>query len=402
MMIGLSSAVMNMGVRVPSHSSAGLYNILELGLGAGEVDRTGHADASGAFTAAILATNKATGYNKARLPSPACIYVPSGVYLLDIKLPAFEGAGCIKGDGSSQTVINLGPHLGGDVFSWQDAWIALGTSGPTVSGLRINGAPDAIENQNALVFYGRNDNITLDDVYISKVAGRAIGLGLLPKFSVLTQSYVRESHLRNIWIFNCGTNAVPAFEITSQGVGLNEDGTNEISISQLDIYGSSGTSLLIHNESRTGTVRDLKFDALRIEGREDGQSQGDLLQIGDSSTFGGIGQMSFTNLELINPSPGHAALHINSGVPSGNEPSRIFLQGFVGGGASRGSGLQIESGSYLQIVLNQIHTSGMNVRVGSRVRSLSLDGGGAERYWTYAIDPISRPNVLLAVHEKFP
>lgn len=378
--------------------TANRFNILDFAPAGQAIDRAGSMDVSDALAKAVEAANAMTHFAKDHPPQPACIYIPAGIYRVSKPPPMFKGAGCVIGDGSAQTILNLSPEFVGDLFAWSEAWIVYKTSGATARGLRINGSQQARAAQNALMFYDRNDNVTLDDLYINDVPGRAIGIGLLKPIGSAGQAYIRESNFRSLRVFGCGRADVPAVEIASQGTG-HLDGTNEVSTSQLDIFAAKGVSLVIRNSS-TGVVRDLKFDALRIEGGGgDGPGQGDLLQIGDPNMRGGVGHLSFTNLELIDPNPGYAAVRITAAPPPAEAPARIYLQGYIGGGLSKGEGLRIDRGTLIEAILNQIRTDGTNVAIGPDVKDVVLDGGGAEKQWTISIDPSSRSAVQVPVRQ---
>lgn len=378
-------------------ASANDLNLLDFVAEGMTVDRTGATDVSAALTAAVNAANGMTYFASDHAPQPACIHVPRGIYRVTQPPPMFKGAGCVIGDGSAQTIINLTPGFSGDLFSWAEAWIVYGTSGPTVRGLRINGDPKARAQQNALMFYDRNDNVDLDDLYIDRLPGRALGIGLLRPAHSPGQAYIRESHFQSLRIFRSGRPEVPAVEVTSQGGGQ-LDGTNELSASQIDIFGSRGVSLAIHNHS-SGVVRDLKFDSLRIEGSDGAGpdatiTAGDLLQIGDPSSAGRIGHLSFTNLELIDPPQGYAAVRIASSAAPGQGPGRIYLQGYIGGGLSNGEGLRVDNGRLIHAIFDQILTKGTNIVIGPGVTNIVLDGSGAEKEWTFSIDPAAKGALL--------
>src|SRR3984957_5535246 len=106
--------------------AADRINIINYGPGGAPVDRTGSVDVSQALANAIAAANVFTAKGE-----PACIYVPPGIYRIVTPPPPFARAGCVIGDGPSQSIINVDLHFAGDLFSWSEAWFAT-TSGPTV------------------------------------------------------------------------------------------------------------------------------------------------------------------------------------------------------------------------------------------------------------------------------
>ena len=387
-------------LRTLAERAADIYNIRDFG-----AKGDGVTDDSAALNAAIVAANLKTFYSTQHVPQPACVYGPAGKYRIVTPPARLQGAGCIMGDGANQTIFNLDASFAGDLFQWSEAWIVYGTSGPKAHGIRINGALNASAQQNALMFYDRNDNIDLADIDIWNVPGRALGFGIVKSTTNPPQAYIRESRMRAIRVFNSGAPGVPAVEFATQGTN-GPDGTNEVSVSQLDIYGSNGPSLVIRNSStkgtaaRAGIIRQLKFDALRIEGTENGTAPGDLLQIGDATMSGDIGHLSFTNSHLVDPYPGYAALRVASSTAAGAGPSRIYFQGFIGGGVPAGKGLVVDNGNRIKIVVDQIRSNDTNVTVGPNVTGLHLDGNGLETTWTYSIDPTSVAGVSIPLRRS--
>ncbi len=345
------------------------------------VDSAGKADASQALARAIAAANDKTAKGE-----PACVYLPAGVYRIASPPPAFLRAGCVVGDGSSQSIISLDPAFTGDLFSWSEAWIVT-TPGPRVVGLKIVGDKNAKPLQNAFVFYDRNDEVFMDDVDVWYLHGRALYSGVTRNAS---QAYMRESHLRSLRFFEDGAPGVPVVEFNSQGSGVT-DATNEIRMSQIDIYGSRGPSFVIRSEG-TGTVRTITVDALRIEGLEQGGVSADLLTIGDPIMKGKVNNITLSNLELIDPYEGYAALRITA-APGVAAPYQITVQGMIGGGVPKGQGLRIDAGRSSVFRLSGIYTFDTNVWIGPHVSGIVLDGGGQEANWTYKIDPTSANSI---------
>ena len=256
-------------------------NLLDYGPSGAQVDRSGNADASKALANAINTANAIMAKGQ-----PACIYVPPGVYRIVSSPPSFARGGCIVGDGSSQSIINIDPEFQGDLFSWSEAWVVT-TPAPTIRGLTIRGSKSATHLQNAFVFYDRNDQVFMDDVDVLDLHGRALYSGVTKN---APQAYMRESHFRSLRFFNDGAVGVPVIEFNSQGVGQG-DATNEIQMSQVDIFGARGPSLVIRNNG-DGSVRNITIFGLRIEGREDGTTAGDLMTIGDPKMSGNVSNIT--------------------------------------------------------------------------------------------------------------
>jgi hypothetical protein len=349
------------------------------------VDRTGIEDSSLALRAVISAAN-------ARVASgdPTCVYLPSGTYLISLPPPPFLKAGCVFGDGPSQTIISIDPKFEGDLFAWSEAWI-LTMPGPMAVGFTVLGDKKATAIQNALVFYDRNDEVFIDNINIKNLHGRALYSGVKKNTSY---AYMRESHVRSLRLFGNGAPGIPVIEFSSEGAGKT-DATNEIRMSQIDIYGSRGPSFVVRNNG-SGGVRNITAESLRIEGSEQGTTAGDLLTIGDPDMPGNVNNLTFTNLELINPSTGFAALRMTA-PPGAAVPYQITVQGSIGGGIPAGNGLRIDAGRTSTFRLSGIHTYDTNVVIGPWVSGILLDGGGQEANWTYSIDPRSNSAIQVPV-----
>ena len=162
-------------------------------------------------------------------------------------------------------------------------------------------------------------------------------------------------------------------------------------MSQVDIFGSRGPSFVIRNNGGGG-VRNITVDALRIEGWQDGTTAGDLLRIGDPNMTGNVNNIMLTNIELIDPSKGYAALRLTA-HPGAQVPYQITVQGSIGGGIPTGQGLRIDAGRTSTFRFSGIHTMDTNVVIGRGVTGIVIDGGGQEQNWTYKIDPMSNNGV---------
>jgi hypothetical protein len=360
-------------------------NILKYAGAGKSVDRTGAGDASQALSTAITAANE-----KMSRGEPACIYIPPGTYRIVTAPPPFVGPGCIVGDGTSQSTLSIDPRFRGDLFAWSEAWFPT-APGPIVIGITIRGSRKTAELQNALVFYDRNDEVFIDNVDIRNLHGRALYSGVTKKTS---QAYMRESHMRSMRFFEDGAPGVPVVEFNSQGAG-ETDATNEVRLSQLDIFGSHGPSFIIRNNG-SGAIRDMTIDALRIEGLQVGNVPADLLTIGDPVMKGNVNNIVFRSLELINPYEGYAALRLTA-PPGVAAPYQITVDGMIGGGAPRGQGLRIDAGRMSTFRFSGIHTFDTNVVIGRAVSDIVLDGGGQEAQWTYKVDSVARRTILSPV-----
>ena len=161
---------------VASIATASVLNVRGFGAAG-----NGTTDDTAAFTAAITQVNTLLAAG-----TPATLYIPAGIYLINgTALPICTRGGSLIGDGLHKTYIKLGASYSGDLFSWSEAWalnaysgtslsVAADQAGPTIKGLTILGSTGSSSQQNAFVFYDRNDFINMRDVAVYFLNGRAL------------------------------------------------------------------------------------------------------------------------------------------------------------------------------------------------------------------------------------
>ena len=354
----------------------------------------GVTDDSAAIAAAITYAN-----TRAAAGFPITLLASAGRYrIAGTTLPTFIRGGAIIGDGRWKTIFYIDPsYAGGDVFSWSEAWMAtyvqpFGTSanfaaqklGAMLRSLTLVADRSAAVQQNAIVFYDRNDTVLVEDVDVFYFNGRGLYVGAK---KLTTEGYMRESRFHDLRVMACGAVGMPAVEFTSDATG---DATNEIEITGVDIYGAHGPGLVIRNASASRVVRQFRINSLRIEGRE-GNPDGvtaDLMTIGDSSLTGGIQTIMLSQVELCSPYSGYAALRITS-PDAASAPQQIAFDGAFISGAGLGTALRIDSGKRLYFRISAMGGPSPNVSIGASPLTASpivIDGGGVEAYWTWSID----------------
>ena len=373
------------------------------------LDRTGVADTSPSWIAAIDAANRDFAAGR-----PNCIRVPAGVFRVDHPLPTFTGPGCIVGEGPVATFVKTAPTLAGPLFSWSDAWvgrdvdvaypfggatmgIAAQRAGPTVRSLTIVGDRRS-RPQTALMFYDHEDFASIEDVNVFHMNGSALATGVVEH---ARDAYLRESHILNFRVFNSGSATAPAVDFGSANARL---GTNDIVMIGIDIYAPYGTGMRIGSGAAG-----FYGEAIRIEGLEGNPAgvRGDLLQVGDPgatvATTGEVEGIHLRGLNLIDPYAGSAALHV-AGADSDGVYDLDF-EGSIGGGAPRGRGLQVDVGRSSSFRFAQIHTDDTNLTIGSAVGPhLVIDGRGNEGTWSTRDDSpphtVQRPMLTWARDDR--
>jgi hypothetical protein len=301
------------------------------------------------------------------------------------------------GRGRNLTRIIIDPLLNGDIFSWSDVWGVnpqpdLSQSGVILSGLTILGNRTSLNQQNVFNFYDRTDDLFINDVNCWYVPGRALVTGLL---NLKTQAYLRESHIIGFKSFRCGLAGIPSVEFATGGTG---DATNTNKIHNLDIFAPYGPGLVIRNQNNVKNICYMDFFATRIEGMllPSPAITDDLLVLGDtgSAYIGGISQLNFFGLVLINPYAGQAAFTIqakNSTV--GNLIYEINAQGVNIGPSVSGNGINIQAGRFLDLGIFDNSVSGTQLIVGASSLGIAapirINGHGYENGWSKSVDATS-------------
>lgn len=323
-----------------------------------------------AFRTALKTMNFDAG-----LAQPVCTYVPAGNYLMSplnasgntcgsSSATLSRGYGCWLGDEHLHSNIFVIPQLSGDVFAWANANtsfanVNLGSTllfsnsqpmlGPNAAGssfrnITIIGDRLAPVTQNGLVFYGITERAYIDNaaaLYLNGsgfVGGMTMGTGI-------TMASFKESVIQNLRLEHDGNRAggidTPAFEVTAAAT----EGSNGLFLSNIRLYQNYGTGMRLHAGSATANTRDIFINNLLIEGSNiDGLTAGgDLLEIDNAQDPGpaSVGSVMGRNVELVNPVPGFAALHLakNSGAAV---PSQIDIEGVIMDATMHGRGVAID------------------------------------------------------------
>lgn len=370
---------------VGSISTASVLNVRGFG-----AIGNGVADDTAAFATAIQQVN-----TQLAAGTPTTLYIPSGVYFINsaTPLPTFSRGGSLVGDGPHKTYIKLGASYAGDLFSWSEAWLfnayngttlspAADQAGPTIQGLSILGARGSGNQQNAFVFYDRDDYINMRDVAVYFLNGRGLYMGVAK--NVPGHAYVRESRFSNLVFWQCGSASVPAVEISSVGPG-GDDATNELSFFGLDVIGPTGQGLVIRNANPGTPIRLIRFFGLRAEGGA--ANAGDLVVIGDTTLTGNVNNVQIYGFEGNAAAAGYATLRITA-PPGVAAPYNIDVEGTIP--TSNGDGIHVDAGRQIRLRLDDIHApAGTGITVGPTPlvgSNIEISGNGAETSWSYKID----------------
>lgn len=406
---GLSGATLNLttGILILQPSTTGVYSVTSaLSQGATSGAGTGWAGTgqfiqAGAFmygtddTAAWTTAINAVVAAKFSPGGPPCIFAPEGAYLISSSLPLFNAVpGCIIGSGRKKSWLMVSPALNGDLLSWSEAWAdsrfssasgGLGSysgqsTGPILRDITILADRNTVNTQNAAVFYDRVDQVDMSFVDMWGFNGYCMASGITKNTSA---AYLRESNFFAVRQFYCGNSTHPSTLFDSAGTG---DATNEIRISQFDIFANFGHGFQIRSNGTA--VRDITIDKLRIEGIQFDPVTiaADQFVIGDSSATGTVNSINCKQCEILSVYPGRASIRLDANG-GGNAPYYFSYDGSIGGGAPLGKGLVINFGRDSEFYFRGMNTIDTNVTLGAGAgTALSLNApGGAQVNYSYSL-----------------
>jgi hypothetical protein len=314
---------------------------------------------------------------------PMVLRIPAGRYLVtgaNGTMPTIKlRGGTIIGDGPHASYIILDRSYSGDLFSWSEAWMAnnLGppsydvtrdATGPTIVGLQITGSTDAPRQQNAFVFYDRNDHVLMRDIEVDYLNGQCLSVGRAKESQI---AYMRESSFFNLKCWNTGTASAAAVDITST-TRPGSDATNELDFFKLAVFASKGAAVAIRNPNGFSATRRIRFFGLRAE-----VSGRDAIAVGDSTDKGQVADIDIYDLTVVQA--GGAALRI-SAADDGRQPYHISVVGGTLGPGNR-IAVAIDNGRLIDINLANVDAA---VVLGSRAGAdISIRGNGTEYGWNY-------------------
>ena len=98
------------------------------------------------------------------------------------------------------------------------------TNGPVISNLHIRGDRLSTNQQNALAFHDRDDNVYVDNVFVEQLPGYCMVSGTELNAS---QAYIRESEIASLRCQETGQSGIASILLDSYG-SANTDGTMKL------------------------------------------------------------------------------------------------------------------------------------------------------------------------------
>ncbi len=314
---------------------------------------------------------------------PTALHIPAGIFRISGaagQMPVLSRGATIQGEGPHATTLKLDADFDGDLFAWDEAWIA-GTengpaidlardaTGPTLTGLRITGLRAAAHVQNAIVFYDRNDHVLLRDIEIDDLHGDCLRIGA-PRH--MPEAYMRESTFINLKCFSTGLPGSATVTIGSLA-RPGSDATNELDIYKLAVFDALGQGVAIRNPATGSATRGVRFYGIRVE-----KTGAEGLSIGDPRDLGEVAGITAYDLTVIGA--GGAALRIASSPVSAQPYSIRISGGSLGPGNTRG--IEIDSGRLIDIVLDTVDAP---IVLGAHAGAdISISSNGVQSTWRFA------------------
>jgi hypothetical protein len=339
----------------------------------------------------------------------APIYLPTGTYKIATPIPAFFRGGSLLGDGVYKTFIVIDRHYAGDLFRWSESWMAtdylphgqtldIGSQrlGATIQGLTIIGDRSAPHQQNALVFYDRNDNVLMRDVAVHYLRGRCLQIGAIQAQSL---SFMRESQFFNVECRDTGDRGIPSVEIAGSGSG---DSTNQLYIYDLKIISPRGPGLVIRNANKSKALSNVFVFGMMIHGMHfidaagnalDG-TEGDLLTIGDPAGSGKVGNVFLDGVSLNAAKDECWSIRFAASDPEGM-PFNVVIRGAITSGAN---GIYVGAGRSLRFELTDVAVRDVAFKIDGPPKvqpNIEIDMNGREGQLKYDIDGRSLPYIAV-------
>ncbi len=339
----------------------------------------------------------------------ACVFIPAGsYYIIGTNLPTFTGhGGCIEGASVHKTYLLIDPQYNGDVLSWNNVSIpATGYGpqagppsadfyGPTLKNITINGFTAASNQQNAIMLYGEDQYVDMENIEVNYMHGYKLSMGHTT--GTETHASIRESFFSNIRGSRDGTSTLPAMDITDVGT---IDSTNQIFFVDYNDYSPQSTGVQICSQNANNGIGNLRFVGFRVEQ----PVAGDNLDIGCTGSVynGQVSDITFSDAILNTPPTGYYALStLNNGTAQ--TPLDITFDGNIGGDGGGGVlNLQAGQGMYFNIRDISSSTAGTFLTTGSGINgriTINANDGGAS--WTTSLNSATQDRVLTNVQEEF-
>jgi hypothetical protein len=218
---------------------------------------------------------------------------------------------------------------------------ATDMSGPTVVGLQVTGSTAAPTQQNAFVFYDRDDNVLMRDVEVDFLNGQCLSMGKTLRGAV---AYVRESAFFNLKCFNTGTPTSPAVQIGSSSAD-GSDATNELDFYKLAVFAAKGVGVVIGNSNNASATRRVRMFGLRVE-----STGGDGVVIGAAGDHGRVADISLHDLSVVEASGVALRIGAGAGAPP---PVQISVEAGHLGPGDHGS-VRIDAGRMIDLDLGDL------------------------------------------------
>jgi hypothetical protein len=316
-------------------------------------------------------------------------------YRITAPLPPITGAMSIVGAGSLKTWLMFDPQASGDALSVTETWLGkdaseIGprakmvaipsgqSSGVTLAGFTLSGSRATPNRQNGLMLYERNDNIHISDVEIRHIKGRGFCSGISRKPQ--PTSLLRESRIDRFQVRQCGDreNALPAFELSSDGYRPADDATNNLTITNLLVIYSSGRGIVMENRNAFLDMRYIIINGAYVEGADDNLW----------TVKGAIANLEVYGFECNgarNPAVAALTFEADSRDLVKRPPRSCIFSGAFG---TVKNAIRVSAGKDLHFRITQNGAPEASVIVEQGCTgAVRFEGGGDERNWRMKIDP---------------
>lgn len=334
------------------------------------------------------------------------VYLGSGDYLVNDSIgELITSPISIIGDGQAQCRIVMDVGMSGDLLSFSNCWYGadetnlegggtgVGTgdveswpsrtsrvSGVVLRGFSVVGSRATVQTQNGIVFYDRNDAVTMRDVDIHCIKGYGLVLSGIPSSpGTNAASVMRESHIENVHLRWCGdhTTARPAvvFNSTDKGALSFDDACNYCEIVNMKNMFSDGVGFQTncfnlnsnsHSNNRIRVILDTpqNVSGASVSGSVASITNG-VLTLGAGTFTGTFGLGQYIN---------------NASVPIGTYISSQLT------GSAGGAGTYQLANRTLDVSTLTVASGGNMSTLRSNIPCMQIGGGHASESWDVVLN----------------
>lgn len=327
----------------------------------------------------------------------------------------------IVGDGPRQCQIIVDRSMAGDVLSFRDTWygaemvetndagatvtgnpivgfgwpsIAARVDGVVLRGFKIVGKRGTLNVQNGIMFYGRNDHVSIEHIDIHFIRGIGLGLsGFAVNLSVNAATLLRESNIIDVHVRWCGdsTTARPSVVMNSSSKrktqsGWEFDDANNYNRVAIKVVFSDGLSFQCNDYSfNTNHMANNRYEIIVDSQRgplaNPANISGGAIPAANWSVTNGVLNVSTGGSFVKNTGVGQGDLTVGTYVYSATIPPGTYVSQINSGPATDGAGVYQLAHPLFDLSAYSVAQAGANGTLRLFTPCVEIGGGHGKEVW---------------------